>query len=55
MKYISKNRNRGYEIMKAYMVCAIAYSYGISLCKARRYTEEEKKAALIGLKKELFR
>lgn len=41
--------------MKAYMVCAIAYSYGISLCKARRFTEEEKKGCATGLKKELFR
>lgn len=29
--------------MKEYLVCEVAYSYGISLCKARRFTEEEKK------------
>lgn len=29
--------------MKEYLVCEVAYSYGVSLCKARRFTEEEKK------------
>lgn len=28
--------------MEEYLVCEVAYSYGVSLCKARRFTEEEK-------------
>lgn len=40
--------------MKEYMVCDIAYSYGISLCKARRYTEEEKKGCADWFKERAF-
>lgn len=29
--------------MEEYLVCEVAYSYGVSLCNARRFTEEEKK------------
>lgn len=40
--------------MKEYMVCEIAYSYGISLRKARRYTEEEKKGCADWFKERAF-
>ena len=40
--------------MKEYLVCEIAYSYGISLCKARRFTEEEKNSCADWFKDRAF-